>query len=189
MRSVYEDVRGLSKLTKSLLEIARASGTPEGLDITTVRADELLLKLPKEISKMQEEYVVKLYFDSFPDEEENMFILGNADLLYSALKNVVVNACKYSSNHTAHVHLGFDTTILTISIEDEGPGIDSNDTELIFQPFYRGKNLGEEGFGLGLPLATSIIKLHKGSIDETTEKGSGSLFTITLPVAKAYHGV
>jgi len=189
LRSVYEDVRGLSKLTKSLLEIARASGTPEGLDITMVRADELLLKLPKEISKMQEEYVVKLYFDSFPDDEENMFILGNADLLYSALKNVVVNACKYSSNHTAQVYLGFAPTTLTIDVKDEGAGIDSEDKEFIFQPFYRGKNLSEEGFGLGLPLAASIIKLHKGTIEVTTEKDKGSCFTITLPIAKAYHGV
>lgn len=132
---------------------------------------------------------MKLYFDSFPEDEENMFILGNADLLYSAFKNVVVNACKYSGNHVAHVYLAFAPTTLTIVVKDEGAGIDSDDKELIFQPFYRGKNLNAEGFGLGLPLATSIIKLHKGTIDVTTEKDKGSCFTITLPIAKAYHGI
>jgi signal transduction histidine kinase len=187
LRSVYEDVKDLSRLTKSLLEIARASGTPEGLDITMVRADELLLKLPKDISKINDQYIVKLYFDNFPENEEDMFILGNADLLYSAVKNVSVNACKYSADHVAHIHLLFSKGALTIVIKDEGTGIGDDEKALIFQPFYRGNNQQANGFGLGLPLAASIIKLHKGTIEVTSAKGKGSTFTITLPAAKVYH--
>jgi len=186
--SVYDDVKSLTQLTRSLLEIAKASGTSDGIELSLVRIDELLMRLPAELRKADSKYLIELHFETFPDNEDKLLVFGNTDLLYSAIKNIVVNACKYSENHTANVSLFFSDNELQIVVSDEGPGIKEDEITLVFQPFYRGEEVTvKQGFGLGLPLASRIIKLHKGTITVNTVKGKGSAFTITIPIARSFH--
>ncbi|HZI00081.1 MAG TPA: histidine kinase dimerization/phospho-acceptor domain-containing protein, partial [Flavisolibacter sp.] len=72
MRSIYQDVQHMSKLTQTLLEFAKASGTRSGIEIDLVRMDEVVLKLPSEMAKMNANYSVKLDFASLPEEEEHL---------------------------------------------------------------------------------------------------------------------
>lgn len=188
IQSVYDDVKNLNRLTRSLLELAKASGTSDGMELSLVRIDELLMKLPVEMHKTNEQFKVVLHFDSFPDNEDKMLVFGNGDLLESAIKNIVLNACKYSDNHTANVSLNFSEDQLNIMIIDNGPGIKKEDQTLIFQPFFRSeKDNASEGFGLGLSLASRIIKLHKGDIKFVEVIPHGSNFTIALPIARNFH--
>ena len=183
--SVYDDVRNLTQLTRSLLEIAKASGTATGLELSLLRMDELLMNLSSELKKIDPQYVMELQFDNFPEEEELLLIYGNNDLLYSALKNIVVNACKYSENHLANVKLTFSSKQLMVIVEDAGIGIKIEEQDLIFQPFYRGSNSTyKQGAGLGLSLAYRIIKLHKGNIELESKKEKGSIFKISFPTAQ-----
>src|SRR5579871_3251661 len=184
MASVYQDVHRLGKLTQTLLEFARASGDPGGLEIDLVRIDEILLALPAEITKLNKLYSVTLTFDRLPDEDEKLLVFGNDALLSTAIKNVVVNACKYSEDHLAKVKLSCHRNAINIVIEDDGKGISEGEKENIFQPFYRvdDKNVNQ-GFGLGLSLAHQIIKLHKGQILLDSIINKGSTFTIILPSA------
>jgi signal transduction histidine kinase len=185
MESVYQDVRNLSKLTQTLLDFAQASGNPGGLDIQPVRIDEILMSLPAEMKKSNHEYIVVLLFDDMPAEEQSLIVFGNAELLFTAIKNIVSNACKYSDDHKAIIRLKTQPEEITIYIEDKGIGIAETELQNIFQPFYRVNNTApQSGFGLGLSLAYRIIKLHKGNITVTSTEGQGSLFMITLPVAK-----
>jgi two-component system, OmpR family, sensor histidine kinase ArlS len=184
MESIYQDVRQLSRLTQTLLEFARASGDPGGLEIDLVRIDEVLLSLPGLIIKLNRNYLVKLVFDQLPEDEEKLLVFGNEELLVTALKNVVINACKYSENHMAIVRLISRGNMITIDIEDNGRGIPQEELKNIFQPFYRVTgNRNIKGFGLGLPLAQQIIKLHKGQVQVSSEMSKGTIFTITLPTA------
>lgn len=186
--SVYDDVKDITRLTRGLLEIAKASGTSDGMELTMIRIDELLLKLPADLKKMDKRYQVDMHFDNFPDNEENLSVFGNPDLLYSAIKNIVVNACKYSPDHQAFIFLRFTDTEVQIACQDNGPGISEEDKELIFQPFYRGNPTQEiHGFGLGLPLALRIITLHKGTLQLVSPTGGGALFSIRLPIARMFH--
>ena len=186
--SVYDDVKNLNQLTRSLLEIAKASGTNDGIELSLVRIDELLMRLPVELRKANSTYFVELHFESFPENEDKLLVFGNVDLLYSAIRNIVMNACKYSQNHTANVSLSFSEKELNIMVRDSGPGILQKDIDLIFQPFYRGEGAeNKQGFGLGLPLALRIIKMHKGNITIKSEKGQGSEFTIVLPIGRSFH--
>lgn len=188
IQSVYDDVKNLNRLTRSLLELAKASGTSDGMELSLVRMDELLMKLPVDMHKTNELYSVQLHFDSFPENEDSLLAFGNGDLLESAVKNVVLNACKYSGNHTANVALNFFNDKLNIVISDNGPGIKKEHQSLIFQPFFRSeKDSSSEGFGLGLSLAYRIIKLHKGDIQFEEATPHGSIFTITLPIARNFH--
>lgn len=184
MLSVYQDVRHLSNLTQTLLEFAKASGTPGGIEIGLVRVDEVLMMLPAEIKKINKLWLVKLDFDKMPEDEESLLVLGNPALLFTAIKNIVSNACKYSNNHLAKVQLAVKQKQIIITVQDEGKGIGGEELQNIFQPFYRaGNSHGIAGFGLGLSLASRFIKLHKGEIGVQSEVNKGTTFTILLPVA------
>ena len=184
MLSVYQDVRHLSNLTQTLLEFAKASGTPGGIEIGLVRVDEVLMMLPAEIKKINKLWLVKLDFDKMPEDEESLLVLGNPALLFTAIKNIVSNACKYSNNHLAKVQLAVKQKQIIITVQDEGKGIGGEELQNIFQPFYRaGNSHGIAGFGLGLSMASRLIKLHKGEIGVQSEVNKGTTFTILLPVA------
>ncbi|HVM90228.1 MAG TPA: HAMP domain-containing sensor histidine kinase [Puia sp.] len=187
MESIYQDVRRLGRLTQTLLEFARASGDPSGLEIDLVRIDEVLLALPGEISKLNKYFTVVLKFEDLPDEDEKLLVFGNEELLFTAIKNIVINACKYSDDHVAKVNLSFERNVINILIEDRGRGIPEQEIEKIFQPFYRVEdNNPGQGFGLGLALAQQIIKLHKGQVSLKSEIGEGTSFTIVLPMAGGF---
>jgi two-component system sensor histidine kinase ArlS len=184
MQSIYQDVRHMSKLTQTLLEFAKASGTTNGLEINLVRIDEIILSLPSQVARLNPAYSVSLQFDKLPDEEENLLVFGNEPLLEMAIKNIVVNACKYSGDHHAAILLKIVDKKITIIISDEGNGIPENELDNIFQPFYQvEKNSSNEGFGLGLALARRVIVLHKGTIKATSRVNAGTSFSITLPAA------
>ncbi len=184
MQSVYQDVRDLSKLTQTLLEFATMSGNAGGIELNLIRIDEVLMRLPGEMTKMDKGYLVKLEFDQLPDDEERLLVFGNAELLFTAIKNIVSNACKYSINRLAKVKLSVDQSIIIVSVEDEGKGIPENELQNIFQPFYRAEDSRSiVGFGMGLPLVNRIIKLHKGHIKVNSVVGKGTTFNIQLPIA------
>ena len=184
MQSVYQDVRHLSKLTQTLLEFATVSGTAGGIEIKLIRIDEVLLRLPGEMTKLDKGYSVKLEFDQLPADEEKLLVFGNAELLFTAIKNIVSNACKYSLDRLAKVKLSVEKTEIIVAIEDNGKGIPESELKNIFQPFYRTEDSrATVGFGVGLPLVNRILKLHKGQIKVTSIVGKGTTFFVHLPVA------
>ncbi|RYY52045.1 MAG: HAMP domain-containing histidine kinase, partial [Chitinophagaceae bacterium] len=110
---------------------------------------------------------------------------GNEELLFTAFRNIVVNACKYSSDHHAVVSLTLTGKAFVIEVSDRGIGMADAEMKKIFQPFYRiQESRSVPGFGLGLSLANRIIRLHKGTVNVTSEKGIGTTFTVALPVAR-----
>lgn len=184
MQSIYQDVQHLTKLTQTLLEFAKASGNKGGLELSPVRIDEVVMRLPAEAAKADESYSVLLRFDDLPENQEELLVYGNEALLLTALRNIVVNACKYSEEHRASVGLQATAKEIVITITDRGKGIPEDKLTTIFQPFYRvEENTSAEGFGLGLSLADRIVKLHKGSITVSSKKGEGTVFVVRIPAA------
>jgi two-component system sensor histidine kinase ArlS len=185
--SINDDVKRLSLLVRSLLEIAKVSGSMGGTELTSVRIDELLMRIPAELRKVSPMYDVNIEFDKLPEDEAALIIYGNEHLLYSAIKNIVHNACKFSEDKKAELLMSFTTGNIVISIKDNGPGIDEKDMQHIFQPFYRSNRHQSyvSGAGLGLSLAQRIIGLHKGNITVESQLGHGTTFTIILPLEGA----
>ncbi|MEO6960675.1 MAG: HAMP domain-containing sensor histidine kinase [Puia sp.] len=185
MQSVYQDVRNLAKLTQTLLEFATGWGIKGGIEINSVRIDEILMQLPGEITKMNIQYSVKLEFEELPANAERLLVFGNAELLFTAIKNVVTNACKYSTDHLAKIKLSVESKEIIISVADHGKGISEDDLKNIFQPFYRTEDSKAiSGFGVGLPLVYRIIKMHKGEIKVNSAVGKGTIVLMRLPVAE-----
>ncbi|ANE52977.1 HAMP domain-containing sensor histidine kinase [Flavisolibacter tropicus] len=184
IQSVYQDVQQMNRLTQTLLEFAKASGSAGGLEIAQVRMDEIVLQMPAEVSKFKKEYIVVVDFQNLPENEEQLIVFGNEALLFLALKNIVINACKYSQDHKARITLAYNQDAVEVTVTDKGKGIPEPEWQNIFQPFYRvQENTNEEGFGLGLSLSGRIIKLHKGTIQVQSQVDQGSSFIITLPTA------
>ena len=182
LHSIYDDTQRLNLLVRSLLEIAKVSGSAQGIELSPIRIDELLMRLPSELRKINAAYDVKLSFEELPDEERELTVFGNEELLWSAIKNVVLNACKYAADNTAGVALRVQGYQLFITVADHGPGIAPEEQELIFRPFYRSAETNGlvAGSGLGLPLANQIVKLYGGHIELSSQMGVGSTFTIVL---------
>ena len=183
MESTYQDVHYLGKLTHTLLEFAKASGTKGGIETKLLRIDEIILALPAELSKINNKYTVQLNFDKLPENEEELLVYGNEELLFTAVNNIALNACKYSTDQNAKILLCSNKEDFIITIENRGSEIPPREMEKIFQPFYRiEENRTAGGFGLGLSLAQRIIKLHRGDIRVSSQHGI-TIFMVHLPSA------
>lgn len=180
LQSIQEDVEQMRQLIKSLLEIAK-TGSQGSIELKELRIDELLLKVITDIKRNNQQYEVELQFDDLPEDEKQCMVYGNFDLLYSALKNIIENGCKYSPDNRSFVKVYFHQHMIFIDVMNEGDVIAEEQIENIFQPFFRiEKNSEIKGFGLGLPLAKRIISMHKGEI-KVNSRLAGTTFSISLP--------
>lgn len=118
-------------------------------------------------------------------------VMGSAELLHSAIENVVRNAVRYSKPGTpVQVRLSCDTgpsgKVAEIAIRDYGDGVPPAEMENLFRPFYRVATARERdtgGIGLGLAITHRAVKLHHGKVTAENAPGGGLLVKITLPAA------
>jgi signal transduction histidine kinase len=115
-------------------------------------------------------------------------VLLDAEAIADALGNLIDNAIKYSDPHTRiDVSLAASDGGLSVTIADEGCGIDPADADRIFEPFYRGRRGDERsvhGTGLGLALVRATAEAHGGSVAVQPNPPRGSRFTLWLPKAR-----
>ncbi len=115
-------------------------------------------------------------------EAENFIISGDKTHLKNALCNLIDNAIKYSNGKPELLIRTFNKSDkLVIEFSDNGIGIDKEYHNKVFDKFFRvptGDVHDVKGFGLGLAYVKKIIELHGGSIELTSEKNKGAMFTI-----------
>ena len=117
----------------------------------------------------------------------NMLIEGNYELLVNAVRNLIDNAINYSSDGT-RVGVGVELIDerVEIAVADQGIGLSEQDTERVFERFYRvdpARSRITGGTGLGLSIVKHIIATHGGQMRVWSRLGKGSTFTIVLPLA------
>jgi two-component system, OmpR family, sensor histidine kinase KdpD len=109
----------------------------------------------------------------------------DAERIREVLGHLLENAAKYSEPGTPiRVTAESEADKVIVSVSDRGPGIDSFEQNLIFDKFYRGRNqrYAAPGTGMGLAIARVIIEAHGGTLGVTSQLGSGSVFSFSLPV-------
>ncbi len=181
IKSVYEDIKDVQLLTRSLLDIAK-TGTQGSIDLSEVRIDEVILKVAADVQKLQLNYRVVIDFDNFPEDEGLLTVFGNSNLLYIAFKNIIENGCKYSVNHTTTVIASFSSSQITVTVTSIGDIIAEADIQNVFQPFFRTDTARtKQGFGLGLTLTKRILTLHQSVIEVVSKPDTGTVFTVRLP--------
>ena len=119
-------------------------------------------------------------------------INGSAEHISNALYNLLDNALKYRS-HSSHISvvLSEQFDMVTISIKDNGPGIDPSFHTKIFEKFFRvpsGDVHDTKGYGLGLNYVHTVVNHHGGKIQVKSVPGSGSEFILTFPKAERNAG-
>jgi two-component system sensor histidine kinase SenX3 len=114
-------------------------------------------------------------------------VLGEEDLLVTALRNLLENAVVYSPEHT-RVVVSVNKTGdggAEISVTDQGIGIPERDLERIFERFYRvdpARSRATGGTGLGLAIVKHAAAAHGGRVTVHSVEGTGSTFTLWLPL-------
>lgn len=108
---------------------------------------------------------------------------GDALRIQQAILVLLENAKRYGGNNI-ELHLEKSDGGFTLSVEDDGPGMDDETKGQAFERFFRGSNAAEryrDGAGLGIPVAYSIAQAHGGTIELSDREGGGLVAALLLP--------
>ncbi len=178
----------LQNLIQGLLNLAQTGFDGKKTSLSTVRIDELVYDVKANVDNIKPDNNLQLEIPAFPDDETKMIINGNPELLKIAISNIALNACKYSNNKKVLLQLLLHNSYAKIIIKDNGIGIPPSELKYIYDPFFRASNTAHyEGYGIGMPLARNIVRLHKGIIEVSSLQNVGTTVTITLPLLNAAH--
>jgi two-component system, OmpR family, sensor kinase len=115
--------------------------------------------------------------------EENIVCFQDEIAIGEVVENLLSNAIKYGAGQPIGVVISTTENFANLSVRDHGPGIGPEETERIFKRFERAaRRTHQPGFGLGLWITRNLVEAMGGSISVTSEKGAGSLFTVTFPL-------
>lgn len=119
----------------------------------------------------------------YADQESDYTVKGDAELIRSAVENVVRNALRFSmQGQQVTITLRQNNDWLTITVSDQGPGIDADKLSSIFDPFVRVNSpLSGKGYGLGLSIVRKVLLAHQGEVSAVNGKDGGLELTLKLP--------
>lgn len=116
--------------------------------------------------------------------QEPALVLADRERLAQVLDNLVSNAARHgSAAGRVDVRLELAPGTAQVHVIDHGPGIAASELPRLFTRFYRPPNSSPRGHGLGLFIASSLARLHGGTLTVRSELGKGATFTLTLPRA------
>jgi signal transduction histidine kinase len=171
----------LQRLISSLLDIHRLESGQQIVEKKPVNIVELLDECIETITPAaisREVTIEKEILGSLPE------VNGDNEMLRRVVINLLENAIKFSPQHrTVTIAAKQSGMNVTVWVEDQGPGIPTEQKDRIFAKFVRLKNEGTaKGFGIGLAFCRLAIQAHGGSIWVENANTGGSRFLFTLPV-------
>tara|TARA_B100000700_G_scaffold327080_1_gene440538 strand:- start:486 stop:1802 length:1317 start_codon:yes stop_codon:yes gene_type:complete len=160
-KKMSDDVQEMEKMLNEYLQFASSQSeeVTETFDIS-----ELIKNL---VEKYQNTKITL-------DLAKRVYMDGRKNLIKRCLNNLIDNGIKYAEN--IHIHLIKSQNHIIITIDDDGPGIQKKDYDNVFKPFFKvDKSRGgsKSSVGLGLSIASDVIKSHGGNInlDKSPQKG------------------
>lgn len=185
LKVILSEAEKLNNKTQALLFLAQTGFKKSKLTFEKIRVDEIILQSKATLNKIDPGNNIQIDFSNLPEKHQRLQINGNKQLLMLALTNILGNGLKYSKNEVVTVSLSWSEKDILIYIADKGIGIPESDLPYIFDPFFRASNTAEfEGYGIGLPLARNIIRLHKGELHIKSAKNQGVLVEIKIPLTE-----
>ncbi|OVE82910.1 sensor histidine kinase [Natronolimnobius baerhuensis] len=170
----------MRSMIDGLLDYSRVQTQGDPFD--TVDLDDVLDDVLTDLQFRVEESNAEIEREPLPTVE------GDRSQLRQVFQNLLTNAIDYSGEDPPRIYISAerDGPAWTISVSDNGIGIDPSDAERIFGIFERLHSIDEHtGSGIGLAVCKRIIERHDGTIWVDSEPGSGSTFSFTLPDAEA----
>jgi two-component system, OmpR family, sensor histidine kinase CpxA len=179
------DLERLNDMITRLLTIAQLDGAAKPLAMSVVDLSELIAQVVHDAGFEARHRDVTVTLSADPE----CSVVGNTELLSSAIENVVRNAIHYTDvGTTVEVALKSEqvTRRVTLSVRDCGPGVPDTELSRIFLPFYRtaeARDRKSGGAGLGLAIVDRVISSHGGSTGATNRLPQGLEVRISLPSA------
>ena len=168
-KKLTEDINEMEKMLNEYLQFTSSSylEKDEKFNLT-----ELISEI---IRKYNNENISKSLVD-------NIYLNGRKNLIKRSINNLIDNSLKYGKK--VNIELTKKTTNIFLNIEDDGPGISESEYDNVFKPFYKinkGRSETKSSVGLGLSIASDIIRSHGGNIKLEKSKLNGLGVRIFLP--------
>ncbi|MBF0457843.1 MAG: PAS domain S-box protein [Nitrospirae bacterium] len=170
-KGIYTGIRSLNNILTNMLFFAKPQKPVfHALNLNSIVSETIFMLMP----------LVEARGINFTRREcSDVQILGDGELLKQVLMNVIINAIQAAGEGG---EVGINESVngaAVVEVTDNGEGIEHENLERIFDPFFSTK---EKGTGLGLAIASKIMLVHDGIIRARSEKGMGSTFQIVLPL-------
>ena len=182
IKIALSEIEDLTKLTSSLLTIAKLDSSQTKLNLSQVRIDELLAECAQSMNQASVKKNIQLILHI----DDAIELKADKEKLKRVFLNLIDNAIKYSTNDSRVTIILEKVTEdkIKISVEDAGSGILSSEIPYIFNRFYRSDEIRAEvsGNGLGLAIAKEIVELHRGEISVESKPGEKTIFNVMLPL-------
>lgn len=184
LTDVHTSAGHLLEIINEVLDMSKIEAGRIELDESEVSMTELI----KSVLRMMESRVFGKGLKMHEDIAENLpYIFVDQRLMRQVLINLVTNAVKFS-NSGGNIYLTARTlerNVMEIVVKDEGIGIPEDKLEQAMEPFGqvsdKAENSGQQGTGLGLPLAKAMVELHQGAMQLESAEGQGTTVTFRLP--------
>jgi signal transduction histidine kinase len=178
---LHERAKTLNDILSELLDLARLEARANK-DFDYERIN--LARLCRDILEADPVFATRV---TLTLDRDDIWLRGDRPKLVLALRNLIENAIKYSPPEGAIqllANLGSSGRRVRIEVEDEGIGMNEEESSRAFEKFYRADKSGTvPGTGLGLALVREIILLHGGTISLWSQPQRGTIVTIELDVA------
>lgn len=171
----------MNALVNGFLNLSRLESGKIYLQKQTFNLDDLVLEI------IEEHKVLIANHELVLQPCDQALVNADREKIGNVICNFLSNAAKYSPLYSRiEVLCSVADSMATISVTDQGAGIEEADTMRLFERFYRAeKTKHVAGFGIGLYLSAEIVERHQGEIGVKSEIGKGSQFWFTLPIHKA----
>ncbi|WP_246242031.1 sensor histidine kinase [Glutamicibacter mishrai] len=178
-----KESRRLAALVQDIIELSRLQASDAIVQGKEVNIDSVVAEAVDRSHLIAEEKGIDITVGGHLDEP----ILGDPDLLMTAVRNLIDNAIRYSPENTkVGVGIRQRDGYAQISVTDQGPGISPEEQERVFERFYRvdsARSRQTGGTGLGLSIVKHVLANHGGEVSLWSQPGQGSTFTLRLPLA------
>ncbi len=182
LRNILKQADRLNEITKSLFFLAQTGYKGNAITMEKIRVDEIVWEAKRILDQLNPHNKLQVDLSLLPEDPFKLKIKGNKELLHLALANLFGNACKYSNNKPATVFIASTDIHVVIIIKDQGIGIPAHEMPFIYDPFFRASNTHLfEGYGIGLPLARNIIRMHNGILIVDSVVNEGTTVQIKIP--------
>jgi two-component system, OmpR family, sensor histidine kinase CpxA len=177
------DLARLNEMIGRLLTLARLDTAAIPVEMTSVNLADLVRQIVDDAGFEAQSRNVAINMAA----PEECYARGNAELLQSAIENIVRNAIRYTDAAAASVDVSLefgDKSNVLLTIRDHGKGVPEDDLGRVFQPFFRvaeARDRESGGAGLGLAIADRVIRIHRGTIRAENAQPSGLKVVIEIP--------